>query len=346
MTNYQSQRIQKLMDSLLFSDKTSVQSRSSEIIQNKENIGFSIDITNIDFKEAENIRQKAINIIQEQEGIQKVSIVLTSAKQGAQQSKSNQNMSSKPKLHIEGARKILVIASGKGGVGKSTVTALFAHKLRKEGKRVGIIDADIYGPSIPNIFGLSGKPQLDESNNRMTPLENYGIYVNSIGFLADPESAISWRGPMVSKALYQLLSLTNWSCSNAESENNKLDYLLVDTPPGTGDIHLSLLQNYIIDGVIMVVTPQKIAEIDVARALGLYKKFNIPIQGIIENMSYYMTEEGKKIEIFSGDSGNILANKYHIPLLARIAIDPALSYACDHGESLEKFTSFININLE
>ena len=129
-------------------------------------------------------------------------------------------------------------------------------------KKVGLLDADIYGPSIPSIFDLKGKPEL--VNKRMIPLCNYNVKVNSIGFITDPLSSISWRGPMTSKALYQLISLTNWG---------QLDYLIIDTPPGTGDIHLSLLQNYVTAGVIMITTPQKISAIDVQRTINLYRKF-------------------------------------------------------------------------
>ena len=168
----------------------------------------------------------------------------------------------------------------------------------------------------------------------MVPLENYGIVVNSIGFLIEPSASISWRGPMVSKAIYQLLSLTNWG---------KLDYLIIDSPPGTGDIHLSILQNYIIDQVIMVTTPQKISEIDVSRAVSLYKKFNVPILGVIENMSYYVIPKtGESISIFTGDGGNKIASDHNLDLLTKLPIDPRISIACDAGADLSQFSYLLD----
>jgi len=327
MTSPNIDRIKSLTDKLLFSDGSSVNSRSSDAVINKNNLGFSIDISGINLDEAEKIRALTINEIKIQEGFEKISIVLTSMRASRKDEK--------PKLHIENVKEIIVVAAGKGGVGKSTISALLAHKLKNEGKKVGIIDADIYGPSIPNIFNLSGKPELEDS--KMLPLENYGIYVNSIGFLTDPSASVSWRGPMTSKALYQLLSLTKWP---------DLDYLIIDTPPGTGDIHLSLLQNYIIDKVIMVSTPQKIAEIDVTRAINLYKKFNVPIAGIIENMSYYIDpSSGKEINIFAGDSSNKISKEHNIPILTKLAITPKLSTACDSGANLKEFISLLSFEI-
>ncbi len=327
MASSNAQIIKSLTNKILFPDGSSVDSRSSDIVINKRNLGFSIDITGIKLEEAEKIRESAIKKIREQENFEKISIVLTS-------SKANQK-DEKPKLHIEGVKEIIIVAAGKGGVGKSTISAILAHKLKNEGKKVGIIDADIYGPSIPNIFSLSGRPELEDS--KMLPLENYGIYINSIGFLTDPNSSVSWRGPMTSKAVYQLLSLTKW---------NDLDYLIIDTPPGTGDIHLSLLQNYIIDKVIMVSTPQKISELDVSRSINLYKKFNIPIFGIIENMSHYIDPSTKhEIELFTGDSGNRIAKEHDIPMLAKIAITPELSIACDSGNDLEEFVQLLDFKI-
>lgn len=331
--------INEIRSNIFLSDGTNVQSRSSEIVINGFDIGFSFDITGIQVKEAENIRNQVVAKIQDNTGFRRVSVVLTSGRktptplnsQDASNEKLNEKFSEKPKIQIEGVDNILLIASGKGGVGKSMIAALLAHKLKKEGKAVGIVDADIYGPSIPHLFSLAGKPELDD--NRMVPLQNYGIVVNSIGFLTDPSASISWRGPMVSKAVYQLLSLTRWG---------KLDYLIIDTPPGTGDIHLSILQNYIIDQVIMVTTPQKIAEIDVSRAVNLYRKFDVPITGVIENMSYYLDHRGEKIKIFGGEGGEQIAKTHNVPLLAQVPINSALCLACDRGGDLGEFTHLLD----
>ena len=326
MTITKSDRIKEIRSNLLLSDGSSVQSRSSEIVVNGSNIGFSLDITGIELAEAESVRNQTIKKIQETTDFEKINIVLTSTR------KSQNTSTEKPKIQIEGVGQILLIASGKGGVGKSTIAALLAHKLKSDGKKVGIVDADIYGPSIPHLFSLKGKPELDD--NKMVPLENYGIVVNSIGFLTEPSASISWRGPMASKAIYQLLSLTKWG---------RLDYLIIDSPPGTGDIHLSILQNYIIDQVIMVTTPQKISKIDVSRAVNLYKKFHVPIWGVIENMSYYtIPQTGEKIEIFTGDGGNKISFEHKLELLTKLPIESRLSIACDAGGDLSEFSYLLD----
>jgi ATP-binding protein involved in chromosome partitioning len=331
MTNFNEQQIQNIISKIAFSDGSSVQKRASDIIIKNHNLGFSLDITDLDPLHAEEIRNITIKQLQKIKSISKISIVLTSNRIASTSTKTE-----KAKLHIEGVKQVILVAAGKGGVGKSTISALLAHKLKADGKKVGIIDADIYGPSIPHIFNLQGKPSL--KNDRMIPLQNYGISVNSIGFLTAPSASISWRGPMTSKALYQLLSLTTWE---------KLDYLIIDTPPGTGDIHLSLLQNYNIDKVLMVTTPQKIAELDVSRAINLYKKFNVPIMGIIENMSYYIDPKTKQnIQLFTGNSGELIAKEYQIPLLTKLPITPELSTACDNGEDLRDYVELLeNIDL-
>ena len=312
------------------SDNSKVIERSSEIIIKDNDIGFSIDINGIDLAEAKRVREIVIIELQEIVAIGKINIVLTASekKQKLQQDKNS-------KIILDNIDKVILVAAGKGGVGKSTLSALLAQKLANQGKKVGIVDADIYGPSIPNIFALSGIPEI--LNKRMIPLYNHNVKVNSIGFITDPLSSISWRGPMTSKALYQLISLTNWG---------ELDYLIVDTPPGTGDIHLSLLQNYLVSGVIMVTTPQKISAIDVQRAINLYKKFAVPIIGIIENMSYYTTtNSSEKINIFPGDSGHQISITHSIPLLAKIPLNTGLAKACDAGEALDKYFNLLDFKV-
>ncbi|NRB10166.1 MAG: Mrp/NBP35 family ATP-binding protein [Rickettsiaceae bacterium] len=338
MTNLNKLNIQTKIKDIVFSDGSTLLKRASDIIINGTNIGFSLDITGIKLIEAEKIRKEVIYELSKLSSNSKINIIFTSQQPGhlQQNNTDSETQEQKSKIQIEGVKEIIMVAAGKGGVGKSTISALLAHKLTKGGAKVGIIDADIYGPSIPKIFNLNGKPELE--NNRMIPLESYGVAINSIGFLVAPDAAISWRGPMTSKALYQLLSLTNWP---------KLDYLIVDTPPGTGDIHLSLLQNYLVHQVIMVTTPQQISAIDVSRAINLYKKFEVKVTGIIENMSYYLEQSsGQKINLFAGNSGKELAKQYQIPLLCQIPINPALSNFCDQGEDLQSFTDLMNFTLE
>jgi ATP-binding protein involved in chromosome partitioning len=320
-------QIQTKIAAIAFSDNSRVTQRSSDIIIKGKDIGFSIDIHGINLEEAKKIRAHIIRELEKIPSIGKINIVLTSS-----ESKERSPKGQSSKIILDNIDKVILVAAGKGGVGKSTISALLAQKLAHEGKKIGLVDADIYGPSIPNIFALSGKPEL--ANNRMLPLCSYKVKINSIGFITDPLSSISWRGPMTSKALYQLISLTDWG---------RIDYLIVDTPPGTGDIHLSLLQNYLVSGVIMVTTPQKVSSIDVQRAINLYQKFAVPIIGIIENMSYYMMPNfSEKISIFSGNGGDQIAADYNIPLLAKIPLNPELAIACDKGLILEKYFSLLN----
>jgi ATP-binding protein involved in chromosome partitioning len=215
------------------------------------------------------------------------------------------------KHYINGVKKVILVSSGKGGVGKSTMAMAIAEMLQNKGHNVGIVDADIYGPSIPTMLGINEKPELEDK--KFIPLQHRGFQLMSIGFLVDTEGPIAWRGPMATKAIYQLFSATKWS---------NLDYLVVDMPPGTGDIHLSVLENYNIDGVYMVTTPQTVSLKDVERAINLYKKFDIDIKGIIENMVS---------EFFPGNSGEILSKKYDIPLLAKVALTAKISHNMDNG---------------
>lgn len=330
MSNLIKSEIEAKISDLTFSDNSTLKERASEIIIKGQDIGFSIEITGIDLKEAQKVREDAIARLQKITDIGKINIVLTSAEN---KQKAQKGLDSK--IILDGIGKVIIVAAGKGGVGKSTISALLAQKLASEGQKVGLLDADIYGPSVPNIFDLNAKPEL--LNKRMIPLQKYNVKVNSIGFITDPAASISWRGPMTSKALYQLISLTEWGT---------LDYLIIDTPPGTGDIHLSLLQNYAVSGVIMVTMPQKISAIDVKRAINLYKKFAVPILGIIENMSYFIDEtSGKHLSIFSGNSGDQIANEHHIPLLAKIPLNLGLSEACDKGESLEGYFDLLDFEI-
>ncbi len=325
MTDTSISRIQQILENCLFNDGSNVKSRSSKIVINKGNVGFSVDITGIDLDSAQKIRTQLEDQIKKIANFGKINIVLTSSKPSDSKDEKNS------RIIVDGARKTILVASGKGGVGKSTIASLLAYKLLSEGKKVGIIDADIYGPSIPGIFNISKKPELED--NRMIPLYKNGIYLNSIGFLTAQDASISWRGPMASKALYQLISLTKWP---------DLDYLIIDTPPGTGDIHLSLLQNYDINGVVMVTTPQLISKLDVQRAINLYKKFNVPLLGIIENMSYYQDKlNGNSILLFQGNSGNKIAAENNIPLLAKVPIEPELSQYCDQGNDLAPFVHLV-----
>jgi ATP-binding protein involved in chromosome partitioning len=322
-------QIQTKIANICFSDNSKASERASEIIIKGKEAGFALDINGIALEEAQEVRNHIINELEKIADIERINIVLTSSENKQAQPKKENS-----KIILDNIKKVILIAAGKGGVGKSTIAALLAQKLASQGKKVGLLDADIYGPSIPSIFDLKGKPEL--VNKKMIPLCNYNVKVNSIGFITDPLSSISWRGPMTSKALYQLISLTNWG---------QLDYLIIDTPPGTGDIHLSLLQNYVTAGVVMITTPQKISAIDVQRTINLYRKFGVPIIGIIENMSGYFSPSSEKITIFSGNSGKQIASDYTLPLLAKIALIPELSASCDKGVALEKYFDLLDFTI-
>jgi ATP-binding protein involved in chromosome partitioning len=209
---------------------------------------------------------------------------------------------------LPGVKNIIAISSGKGGVGKSTTTANLALALAAEGARVGILDADIYGPSQPMMMGVSGKPESHDGKT-MEPLENHGVQVMSIGLLVNNDQAMIWRGPMATQALEQMLRQTNWK---------DLDYLLVDMPPGTGDIQLTLSQRVPMTGAVVVTTPQDIALIDAKKGIQMFEKVGVPILGLVENMAAHVcTNCGHVEHIFGADGGKKMAGEQNIDYLGR-----------------------------
>ena len=213
------------------------------------------------------------------------------------------------------------MASGKGGVGKSTTAANLALGLAAQGWRVGLLDADVYGPSAPRLFGLHGKPQV--ADGKMVPLEAYGVKVMSIGFLVDENVPMVWRGPMVSQALTQMLGEVAWG---------ELDALVVDMPPGTGDVQLTLAQQVPLAGAVIVSTPQDLALIDARRAVGMFQKVEAPILGIIENMSYFLCPHcGGRTDVFSHGGARHDAEKLGVPFLGEVPLDAAIRETSDAG---------------
>lgn len=224
-----------------------------------------------------------------------------------------------PLPHI---KNIIAVASGKGGVGKSTTSVNLALALASEGANVGILDADIYGPSIPTMLGLSGFPD-SEDGKTMNPKISYEIQTNSIGYLIKDEQATIWRGPMVTNALLQLLNDTNW---------DNLDYLIIDLPPGTGDIQLTLAQRIPVSGAVIVTTPQDIALIDAQRGLSMFEKVNVQILGLIENMSLHICSQcGHEEAIFDQGGGETMAMKNNIDLLGSLPLDIKIREFSDSG---------------
>ena len=231
---------------------------------------------------------------------------------------------------LQSVKHIIAVASGKGGVGKSTVTANIAAGLAKQGYKVGLIDADIYGPSMPMMFdemtSVPGGVDID-GKQKMTPVESsWGVNIMSIGFFAQANQAMVWRGPMVDSALKQMANDTHWG---------ELDYMLIDLPPGTGDIHLTLVQNIPLTGIVIVTTPQPVALADARKAVGMFNMegINTPILGIVENMSYFVPEDmpDKKYYIFGKDGAQKLSEEIKIPLLAKIPLVTSIREAGDAG---------------
>ena len=225
---------------------------------------------------------------------------------------------------VPGVRNIIAVASGKGGVGKSTTATNLALALVQEGASVGLLDADIYGPSIPQMLGLAGKQPESSDGEKMDPLEAYGLQTMSIGFMIDVDSPMVWRGPMVTQALEQLLSQTKW---------RDLDYLIVDMPPGTGDTQLTLAQKVPVTGAVIVTTPQDIALIDARKGLKMFDKVGIPILGLVENMSIHICSKcGHEEHIFGHGGGEKMCADYNAEFLGALPLELAIREMADAGK--------------
>jgi ATP-binding protein involved in chromosome partitioning len=223
---------------------------------------------------------------------------------------------------LPNVRNIIAVASGKGGVGKSTTAANLALALAAEGANVGLLDADIYGPSQPMMLGVSGKPDSKDGKT-MEPLEAHGLQIASIGFMIDPDQPMVWRGPMVTQALQQLLELTNW---------RDLDYLVVDMPPGTGDIQLTLSQKVPVTGAVIVTTPQDIALLDARKGLKMFEKVGIPILGIVENMSVHVCSQCGHAEAIFGEGGGAkMCADFGVPFLGALPLTMSIREQADSG---------------
>ena len=243
----------------------------------------------------------------------------------------NINVSSKIASHgvqkgvkpIEGVKNIIAVASGKGGVGKSTVAVNLALALSAEGAKVGILDADIYGPSQPRMLGVKTKPE-SKDGKKMEPIMGHNLQAMSIGFLVDEETPMIWRGPMVTQALEQLLRETNWQ---------ELDYLVIDLPPGTGDIHLTLAQKVPVTGAVIVTTPQDIALLDARKGLKMFEKVEVPVLGIIENMSTHICSKcGHEEHIFGNGGGQRMAEENDVDFIGSIPLDMSIRMQTDGGK--------------
>ncbi|MDJ0636424.1 MAG: Mrp/NBP35 family ATP-binding protein [Xenococcaceae cyanobacterium MO_188.B29] len=229
---------------------------------------------------------------------------------------------------IPGVKLTLAISSGKGGVGKSTTSVNLAMALSQLGAKVGLLDADVYGPNIPQMFGLkqSDVRAIDTPlGQKFIPLEAHGIKVMSVGLLAEPERPLAWRGPVLHKIITQFIKDVEWG---------ELDYLLIDLPPGTGDAQITIVQESPICGVVMVTTPQQVALSDVRRGIYMFRQVGVPVLGIVENMSYWLDETGKKTTIFGNGGGEQIAQELLAPLLGQIPLDPCICSGGDDGNPI------------
>jgi ATP-binding protein involved in chromosome partitioning len=298
----------------------------SGVVINGGKIGFALQ------SQDENLRERCEKAIFSLPGVEKVTAVLTGAENRIIVENKNTAVLDRRQA-LPGVNKIIAIAAGKGGVGKSTMAVNLAVAAAASGLKVALVDADIYGPSLPLMLGINQKPELRDG--KMLPLSSNNISCNSIGFLVDAKAPTIWRGPMATKALHQLLLGTEW---------NNIDVMFLDLPPGTGDIQLTLAQNYKIDGAIMITTPQEVALADVRKAAQMFARVDIPILGVIENMSYFTDNAGEKNYIFGEGGGKKLAAELKIPLLGQVPLDPTLRKNADAGtpQVNETFKKIIN----
>lgn len=261
---------------------------------------------------------EAIKGLLGENGVQHVDVIVEHA---APQKAADQELE---KYTLPGVKHIIAVASGKGGVGKSTVAANLAIGLSKNGIKTGLIDADIYGPSVQMLLGLKDEPEPAEGENKLKPMEAFGLQAMSMGVLVDSNTPLVWRGPMVSSAVEQLLKDVNW---------HDLDVLVIDMPPGTGDIALTVAQKIKLDGAIIVTTPQEMALIDARKGIAMFDKVDIPVLGLVENMSYFIAPDtGKRYDIFSTGGARREALKMRVPFLGEIPLQPEIRSGSDAGK--------------
>lgn len=284
----------------------------------KNNVSFSVELTTPACPLKDKIKNDCIEAIRRDiPGVNEININMTS--------NVRSNNDNKKDMLMPLVKNTIAVASGKGGVGKSTVAVNLAVALAKDGAKVGLLDADIYGPSIPLMLGINEKPKImqDANSTKILPLEKYGIKIMSIGFMIDDNMPVIWRGPMASGALKQFMSDVNWG---------ELDYLIFDMPPGTGDIQLTLVQTIPLTGSLIVTTPQEVSLIDARKGLKMFSRVNVPVFGIVENMSYFIAPDtGKKYDIFGTGGGEKLASENAIKFLGGIPIDPRIRMGGDKG---------------
>ena len=299
----------------------------SDVVIRDGNVGFAIEITPEQAQAFEPVRKTAEETVAALPGVLSVTAVLTAERAQSQQQPSPEQGQRQPpaKKLVPNVGAIVAVASGKGGVGKSTVSINLALALLAKGLKVGLLDADIYGPSMPKMLGVHGRPD-SKDGNILEPKENYGLKCMSIGFLVDEDTPMIWRGPMVMSAIEQLLRDVNWG---------KLDIMVIDLPPGTGDAQLTMAQKVPLTGAIIVSTPQDIALLDARKGLNMFRKVEVPVLGIIENMSYFACPHcGERTDIFSHGGAKATADEMGTDFLGEIPLDMAIREGGDTGKPI------------
>ena len=289
------------------------------------NVSFRLEIMTESPRAAEEIQRDATEKLRAVPGVNAVTIRLDVQQPGPAPPRGAAGVPPPQANILRDVRFKVAVASGKGGVGKSTVAANLALALARVGHKVGLMDSDIYGPSQQMMMGISEKPFINEAN-QIVPIDRFGVKVMSLGFLMDVDQPVIWRGPMVMKAVEQFLQDVAWG---------KLDFLLIDLPPGTGDAQLTLTQKIHLSGAVIVTTPQDVSLIDARKGLAMFQKVNVPVLGIVENMSYYICPQcGHREEIFKHGGGRRTAEQLKVPFLGEIPLDPKVVIGGDAGEPI------------
>jgi len=316
----------------------------SEVVVHGAKVYFSIRVDPARAEELEPLRQAAEQIVTEMEGVDKATVTLTADREPGSSPASGGNGAARapagappPRMSgqmgagaaskiagVPGIKHIVAVASGKGGVGKSTTSVNLALALQANGLSVGVLDADIYGPSMPRLLGITGRPQPVEGGNVLKPMEGYGLNVMSMGFLVEEDTPMIWRGPMVMSALGQMLKEVAWG---------ELDVLVVDMPPGTGDAQLTMAQQVPLAGAVIVSTPQDLALIDARKGLNMFRQVDVPVLGIVENMSYFVCPGcGEQSDIFGHGGAKNEADKLGVPFLGEVPLHMDIREKSDSGQ--------------
>lgn len=297
----------------------------SEIAISDGKVMFALNTEPQHVKSMEALRSVVEKVVADLPGVSKVLVALTAEQAPVRPVGPKVSSAQQLRNGIPGVKHLIAVASGKGGVGKSTTAINLALGLQSLGLKVAVLDADVYGPSMPKLFGLTGKPEAsDAEGKRMKPMSRYGIEVASIGFLVEEDTPMIWRGPMVMSALTQLLREVSWG---------ETDVMVVDMPPGTGDAQLTLAQQTPLSGAVIVSTPQDLALIDARKGLNMFRKVNVPVIGIVENMSYFIcTKCNERHEIFGHGGAREEAAKLGVPFLGEVPLDTEVRIRSDRGE--------------